>query len=636
MSYPPGLETMMQQMSSAFQMLADTQKQQLEISKRGQEAGQARSLKIEHKLPKVGMGDIGKVPFEISKFETELHLQKIDKWETWYSYLMSVLGEEPKKWVESRMTRPPLSDYMSKARSPNVQPSDWQILYTQVRWEILVWSRCDLSKPEEEAENRWKSLKIEPGKVTDAQYLYSFLVNIEEARQFCVMAGVFHLPPRAEDAYPGTEAYIVQEVRYRGALEKEMKGLEEKVPKGSQLYFYMYGQVEPQNFDQWIIAIRNFSKMLPQKTPLTLKANQGSLTDGSGNVTGQRFNNHRLASQGTQGGSRPAASGGYGGKGSPPSQGASEEALKHVPKCDVCKGRHMPGPASRCRANEICKARGCANPRTCDYMTYPHNVSCRGTGHERADHQAFMRELQARRAATRNWGNNRQTHLQNRRKGKGAKGSSKKGGKGKGKGKSKDRGRANLRPRFIPRSKQPNRFMYRSGQYKTRKIVKTRVGNVVDQGEPEIENIEADVEELIEIEIPENGEEAYGEYDEIDDWLIWGEPEDAESVHNDGLEEDEDQYEYEGYEFAFDQEGHGYNDAGQYDDQAQEETYEEQAEQQETNGPSSQEVPVRRAHFVEKWNDEEFPDLDESAFFAPSWSGDPDSRSVRMSNARLQ
>jgi hypothetical protein len=173
--------------------------------------------------------------------------------------------------------------------------------------------------------------------------------------------------------------------------------------------------------------------------------------------------------------------------------------------------------------------------------------------------------------------------------------------------------------------------MYRSGQYKTRNIVKTRVGNVVDQDEPEIESIEADVEELIEIEIPENGEEAYGEYDEIDDWLIWGEPEDAESVQHDGLEEDEDQYEYEGYEFAFDHEGQGYGDAGQNGDQAQEETYEEQGEQQET-----QEVPVRRAHFVEKWNDEEFPDLDESAFFAPSWSGDPDSRSVRMSNARLQ
>lgn len=102
--------------------------------------------------------------------------------------------------------------------------------------------------------------------------------------------------------------------------------------KGAQLYFNMYGQVEPQNFDQWVIAIRNFAKMLPQKAPLTLKGNQGTLTDGSGTVQGNRFNNHRMASQGTQGGSRPVASGGYGGRGSPPGGGASDEALKHVPK----------------------------------------------------------------------------------------------------------------------------------------------------------------------------------------------------------------------------------------------------------------------------------------------------------------
>lgn len=140
----------------------------------------------------------------------------------------------------------------------------------------------------------------------------------------------------------------------------------------------------------------------------------------------------------------------------------------------------MPGPAGRCRANEICKARGCANPRTCDYQTFPHNVSCRGSGHERADHQAFMRELQARRAATRNRGDNRRALLQGRRKGKGSKGSS----KGKGKSKSKNRRRANLRPRFVPRTKQPNKFMYRSGKYKAKKTIKTRVGNVVDQDEP--------------------------------------------------------------------------------------------------------------------------------------------------------
>lgn len=626
----------MQQMSSAVHLLATTQQQQLEISKRGQEAGIARSYKIDNRLPKVGMSDIGKVPFEINKLENELHLQRIDKWETWYQYLMSALGEEPKKWVESRMTRPPLSDYMSKARSPEAQPSDWQMLYQQVRWEILVWSRCDLSKPGEEAENRWKSLKIERDKVADAQFLYSFLVTIEEARQFCMMAGVFHLPPRAEDACPGTEAYIVQEVRYQEALEKEMKGLEEKVPKGTNLYFYMYGQIEPQNFDQWLISLRNFTKMLPQKTPLALKMNQANLTDDTGMIPGNRFNNFRMAGQGTKGGSRPGASGGYGGRGSPPGQGASEEALKHVPKCEVCRGRHMPGPAGRCRANEICKARGCTQPRVCDYTTFPHNVSCRGTGHERADHQAFMRELQARRAATRNWGDNRQAHLQKRRQDKGAKGSSKKGGKGKSKGKSKNRGRANLRPKFVPRAKQPNRFMYRSGQYKARKIVKTRVGNIVDQDEPEVETVEADVEELLECVIPENGEEAYGEYDEIDDWIVWDEPEDADQASDDALEEDEDQLEYDGYEFSFGQDGQNGADESVLYEQAQEEVQEDQAATQEATGPPFQEVPGRRAHFSERWNDDDFPEMNESAFFAPAWSGDTNTRNVRMNNARLQ
>lgn len=93
--------------------------------------------------------------------------------------------------------------------------------------------------------------------------------------------------------------------------------------------------------------------------------------------------------------------------------------------------------------------------------------------------------------------------MQNRRKGKGSsKGST---NKGKGKSKSKNRGRANLRPKFIPRSKQPNKFSYRTGKYKTKKIVKTCVGAVIDQDEPAVEEIEADIEELIEVEVPEDG-----------------------------------------------------------------------------------------------------------------------------------
>lgn len=130
--YPPGLEQAMQQIGSAFQLLATTSHQQLEITKRGQEAGQARSLKIEHRLPRIGTSDIGKVPFELAKLEKELQIQKINKWETWYSYLMSFLGDEPRRWVESRMTRPPLSDYVSAARAPGAQPSDWERLYQQV------------------------------------------------------------------------------------------------------------------------------------------------------------------------------------------------------------------------------------------------------------------------------------------------------------------------------------------------------------------------------------------------------------------------------------------------------------------------------------------------------------------------
>ena len=281
----------------------------------------------------------------------------------------------------------------------------------------------------------------------------------------------------------------------------------------------------------------------------------------------------------------------------------------------------MPGPAGRCRANEICKARGCTNPRTCDYTTFPHNVSCRGTGHERADHQAFMRELQARRAATRNWGNNRQAHLVNRKKGKGTKGGSNKGSKGKGKGKGKGRNRANLRPRFVPRAKQPNRFVYRSGKYKTHKVVKTRVGTLVDQDEPEVECVDADVEELVEIDIPDNAEEAYGEYDEIDEWILWDAPEDDEPQQDGGLEEDEDQCEYEGYEFAFDDGNQEYGNETYDQGQTQEDESAGQEETQEDTRTAEQEVPARRAHFVERWNDEDFPDLEESAFFAPTWSG---------------
>ena len=62
----------MERMGNAFQLMAETQQQQLEIARRGQEAGVQRSLKIEHKLTKIGTSHIGKVPFEINKFEKEL------------------------------------------------------------------------------------------------------------------------------------------------------------------------------------------------------------------------------------------------------------------------------------------------------------------------------------------------------------------------------------------------------------------------------------------------------------------------------------------------------------------------------------------------------------------------------------
>lgn len=81
-------------------------------------------------------------------------------------------------------------------------------------------------KPGEEAENRWKGLEIEPGKVTDAQYLYNFLMEIEEARQYCVTAGVFPSPPNPKDYNPNTREAVIAETRYYEALEKEMKGLE--------------------------------------------------------------------------------------------------------------------------------------------------------------------------------------------------------------------------------------------------------------------------------------------------------------------------------------------------------------------------------------------------------------------------
>lgn len=132
-------------------------------------------------------------------------------------------------------------------------------------------------------------------------------------------------------------------------------------------------------------------------------------------------------------------------------------------------------------------------------------------------------------------------------------------------------------------------------------------------------------------------DEAYGEYDEIGDWIIWDEPDEVASGPRDALEEDEDELKYEGYEFTFGN-VQGEPDASQQD-YSQQQTYEENGEEVGPKGyeqQDPQEVQGRRAHFEERWTDEDFPEFEESALYPANWGYDADSRSVRMSNARLQ
>ena len=188
---------------------------------------------------------------------------------------------------------------------------------------------------------------------------------------------------------------------------------------------YQYNQALPVNFDQWTETVLGHASALPQTLPKAIRANVTNINNNKGNDKGtshspgnggdvseatqdgpesqptvkvNSFNNYRQAQAGTSGGTRPRASGGGPGRNSS-QPNATAEQLALNPVCKICKGRHLEGPPGRCKPNEFAKDERFHGTRQCDYKTKPHDVVCRGAGHERKHHIRFMQELQARRGS---------------------------------------------------------------------------------------------------------------------------------------------------------------------------------------------------------------------------------------------
>ena len=559
--------------------MAEYQKQHLELLRQQRKTERDKTLKIDYKLVKVGHAGEGKVPFEMMKFERQLQEHKVDTWEDWYQYLLSSVSERLKSWIESRQTRSPAKELVADARGPSTTTLAWKLVYLQSRWEILIWCRADLFKPADEAEKLWKSIRIDAKQTDDAKEMYKKLEELEDARQWMVLTCGF--------------------VDTLESLEREMKGLEEKIPKGTGLYQFVYTNVFPQNFDQWSNMIRDYARTRPQDTPLLIKVNVARPKAEAGGtrqhdsaprqqqqgseIAVRRYgNDSRLAATGG-GGARKAPSGGGPGRNSDQPY-AGQEALKHVPKCSECGGRHLAGPPNRCKPNEYARSRGYrqSGTRACDYTTHPFKVACRGQGHERRDHIRYMQEFHARRQAASRF-------QPNRSKGK---------GKGKGGGKGKSKGKRSP----APRPSGPNRMVYRTGKFRTKKVVRTRRMDV--QGNP-LPDEEQEVEEEIfeEFDLAADAEEAEGLLADIDAEIEWDDPpESAEGrseevgVEVSHADEWDESAEVEEEEEALEEE------LGYEDEQ------EEEWEPQDADQVDSYEVSGARAVLVGERNFGDFPE----------------------------
>ncbi|MGI9555873.1 MAG: hypothetical protein ACR2M9_03350, partial [Cyanophyceae cyanobacterium] len=511
-------DPLLQQLTAAFTRMADLQERQLTLTSEQRRAERDRQLKIEHRLVKVGHDGKGQVPMQLLKFERQMQEFNIPTWKEWVNYLTQALCEECRNLLEAKQTRRPFLDIVSRARQPNSSEWDWLDFYGHSRFEILVWCDADLFKPADEAEKMWRAIHFEEASCNKSNYLEEKLQLLETARSWMVI----------------TEAFKENQE----SVDREMKWLEEKIPKGTPLYFEIYRSVRPANFDQWSQLIRNYKSMLPQPVrkavPAIVKANLGNIQFNDGvktpaggqqpkvveiNTYQPRMSDSRAADGGFQGGARKAPGGG------PPQ--ASAEALRHVPKCEICKGRHLAGPKNRCKPNEIAKARRAerhGGVRLCDYNTRTPDgscVECRGQGHERADHIKFMQELGVRRVAASRAKNNL---FERRKKGHG-KGKSK--GKSKGKGKS-SRGRPGqkktyykktLRRRFIPKA-SPGKLVYRTGTYTRKKVVRTRRTKLDHEEVAPDEEYDGELEDFGEYDL-EKAPEATGAIDPIDEEIIW-------------------------------------------------------------------------------------------------------------------
>ena len=86
---------------------AEILKEQLDLQK--QQAGRERdrSLKVDHKLVKVGHNSLGQVPFEIMNLERQMQEENVKTWKDWYKYFLAALCEAARTWIEGAQTREP-------------------------------------------------------------------------------------------------------------------------------------------------------------------------------------------------------------------------------------------------------------------------------------------------------------------------------------------------------------------------------------------------------------------------------------------------------------------------------------------------------------------------------------------------
>ena len=557
---------------------AEILKEQLDLQK--QQAGRERdrSLKVDHKLVKVGHNSLGQVPFEIMNLERQMQEENVKTWKDWYKYFLAALCEAARTWIEGAQTREPFRAIIQAARGVLADEQSWMRSYIQARWEVLCWCRADLFRPGDEAVKHWKAVRL-TNTAPKAQEIYDFIEELNKARTWMIHTRMFK-----DDA---------------DSSEKEMVDLDDKIPLGGLLRFHMYGgQVRATSFDTWVNLLRTYAATLPQTIPQVVKLNKARFDDdGSkkqppkqgdkGDVHLNRFGDYRNTSS-TGGDRRPKAGSGY--PRNSQQNAATRTALDKVPVCNICKGRHRATPRDRCRPNEIARERGYKFAGVkCDFNTRPEEVSCRGVGHSREDHLRFMKELTVMRSESKRFGH----RPKGRSKGK----QSRKGSGGKGKGKSSKGKQKGYRRPFYVRKQGGQR-------------VKGRKLGVVAEGDEDQED-----------DFQDDGAESAGSWEEIDVDAY------AEAVgHEEGDEDLEWDDPDEEYPLEQEEAQHGPAEAEQEADEEAEE-YRDGEDQDYDEEEDGVEVPLQRATLHVS---SDFPeaDFDEASTF-------PSGVSVRAGRLRI-